>query len=65
MTGLDHERETAALELCGAVQGLIDTKSVPDYMVDFLASRLKRLRMAYGRREERQSNPGYSHQVRQ
>lgn len=64
MTGLDNEREAAALELCGAVQGLIDTKSVPDYMVDFLASRLKRLRESYGRRETRPTNPNYSHQVR-
>lgn len=45
---LDRERETAAVELCGCVQGLIDTNSVPDYMVDFLEARLSRFRRAHG-----------------
>jgi hypothetical protein len=47
-TGLDKERETAALELCGVLQGLITTGSVPEYMVGFIASRIMRLRRAYG-----------------
>lgn len=46
--GLEKERETAALELCGAVQGLVTTGSVPEYMVGFLTSKIVRLRQAYG-----------------
>jgi hypothetical protein len=46
--GLHKEREEAALELCEAVQGLVTTNSVPDYMVAFLASRIMRVRRAFG-----------------
>jgi len=46
--GLDKERQTAALELMGAMQGLILTNTVPDYMVDFLQSRIDAVRRSYG-----------------
>ena len=45
---VEQERQAAAVELCGVVQGLILTNTVPDYMKDFLASRCARVQRAFG-----------------
>lgn len=42
------EQLSAVLELCGVVQGLILTDCVPDYMIDYLKSRVERVRSVYG-----------------
>jgi len=47
---VEQERQDAAVELCGVVQGLILTNTVPDYMKDFLASRCARVQRAFGMR---------------
>lgn len=46
--GSQKDRDDAALELCGAMQGLILTGSVPAYMVEFLQARVNKLRAAHG-----------------
>jgi hypothetical protein len=44
----ENERHDAALELCGAVNSLILTDSVPSYMHDYLRARVARLHRAFG-----------------
>jgi len=48
MNQLDREREDAALQLCSYVLKLIEEGCVPDYMIDYLQSRVARLRRLYG-----------------
>lgn len=48
MTPLEKERLTAALELACVIQGLIQTSTVPEYMVDYLQARIARFERAFG-----------------
>lgn len=48
MTPFEKQRLEAVIELCGCLEGLIRTSSVPDYMVDYLQSRVTRFQRLYG-----------------
>ena len=48
MIANESERQDAAMDALGALQGLVEQKSVPDWSVDFLIARINRLRRAYG-----------------
>lgn len=51
MSALENERHAATFELIGCVVGLVDQKVVPEYMREFLMSRVDRARRAYRQKE--------------
>jgi hypothetical protein len=48
MTPFEREKMEAMIDLCACVEGLILTETVPEYMVDYLQSRVARFRRLCG-----------------